>query len=101
RTRARDLVHRRRPGQRGRAREVRGMIDVTRIPFAGELPPAGSCVRVERPEAGLAIVVLDPPHRSLAVLDAALLRDLEAAITDLERDPSLQGIVITGRAPDQ
>ena len=77
------------------------MIDVSRIPFAGEMPPEGSCVRIERPEPGLAVVVLDPPHRSLAVLDAALLRDLDRAITDLERDASLQGVVITGRAPDQ
>jgi 3-hydroxyacyl-CoA dehydrogenase/enoyl-CoA hydratase/3-hydroxybutyryl-CoA epimerase len=56
-------------------------------------------VRVERPEPGLAVLVLDPPHRSLAVLDAPLLGDLERAVSELARDGALRGLVITGRAP--
>ena len=40
------------------------------LPFPENAPEPGACVRIERPEPGLAVVVLDPPHRSLAVLDA-------------------------------
>ena len=65
-----------------------------------DAPEAGTCVRLERPEEGLAVVVLDPPHRpKLAVLDLPLMRDLEAALEELARDGSLRGVVFTGREP--
>jgi 3-hydroxyacyl-CoA dehydrogenase / enoyl-CoA hydratase / 3-hydroxybutyryl-CoA epimerase len=69
------------------------------LPFPENAPEPGACVRIERPEAGLAIVYLDPPHRSLAVLDAPLIRDLEAAVTELENSHGLRGIVFAGAEP--
>ena len=69
------------------------------LPFPENAPEPGACVRIERPEAGLAVVVLDPPHRSLAVLDAPLIRDLEAAVTELENTHGLNGIVFAGAEP--
>lgn len=76
------------------------MIDFEGLPLPDDVPPPGACVRVERPEPGLAIVVLDPPHRpKIAVLDMPVLRDLELAIGAVERDPSLRGLVLTGREP--
>src|SRR5690606_12658124 len=101
RARPRDPVHRRRPGRRRRPREGGGMIDQTRLPFPDDAPAPGATVRIERPEPGLAVVVLDPPHRSLAVLDAPLLCDLDAAVAALASDPDVRGIVFTGRSPDQ
>ncbi len=77
------------------------MIDLTGLPMPEGAPEAGACVRVERPEDGLAVVVLDPPHRSLAVLDAPLLRDLDAVIDQIEADGSLRGVVLAGREPLQ
>ncbi len=77
------------------------MNDLERLPFPPDSPEPGTCVRIERPEDGLAVVVLDPPHRKLAVLDAPLLRDLSTVIDGLERDSALRGIVFTGRGPDQ
>ncbi len=62
-------------------------------------PPPGACVRIERPEPGLAVLVLDPPHRKMPVFDRALMRDLELALGELERDQKLTGLVVTGRAP--
>lgn len=64
-----------------------------------DAPPPGACVRVERPEKGLAVLVLDPPHRSQAVLDMALMRDLASAIAKLAQDGGLEGLVITGAKP--
>ena len=55
--------------------------------------------KIERPETGLAVLVLDPPHRKLAVLDLPLMRDLERELDRLANDASLKGLVITGRAP--
>ena len=75
------------------------MIDTTGLPSPADAPPPGACVRLERPEPGLARIVLDPPHRALAVLDLPLLRDLDLALDEVERDASLLGLVITGRAP--
>lgn len=66
-----------------------------------DAPEAGACIRIERPEPGLAVVILDPPHRSLAVLDAPLLRDLDAAVTELKTDKDLRGVVFAGREPLQ
>jgi enoyl-CoA hydratase/carnithine racemase len=70
-----------------------------RIPSPENAPQPGACVRVERPEPGLALVVLDPPHRSLAVLDGPLLRDLDAVLDGLAREGDLRGVVVTGRTP--
>ena len=75
------------------------MIDFKGLPLPPDAPASGSCVRVERPEAGLARVVLDPPHRKMAVFDIPLLRDLEGAIEELAKDAGLRGLVITGREP--
>ncbi len=69
------------------------------LPTPEGAPPPGSCVRVERPEPGLAVLVLDPPHRKIAVFDAPLLRDLDLALSELEKDASLRGLVLTGREP--
>ncbi|HUR28924.1 MAG TPA: enoyl-CoA hydratase-related protein, partial [Planctomycetota bacterium] len=64
-----------------------------------DAPPAGACVKVTRPEPELALLTLDPPHRKLAVLDLALMRDFAAALDELEKDKSLRALVITGREP--
>ena len=75
------------------------MIDISGLPLPDDAPAKGSCVRVERPEPGLAVVVLDPPHRKLAVLDVPLVRDLSAVVDELETSPDLRGVVFTGRSP--
>lgn len=67
--------------------------------FPADSPEPGKCLRIERPEAGLVVLHLDPPHRSFAVFDGPLLRDLEKAIDDLEREPNLRGLVIAGADP--
>ncbi len=64
-----------------------------------DAPAPGSCVRVTRKDEGLAVLVLDPPHRKLAVLDMALMRDLDLALDSIEADKSLRALVITGREP--
>ena len=75
-------------------------MDLTGIPLPENAPEPGTCVRLERPEAGLARIVLDPPHRpSLAVFDVPLMRDLDAALEEVQRDTSLRALVITGRSP--
>jgi 3-hydroxyacyl-CoA dehydrogenase/enoyl-CoA hydratase/3-hydroxybutyryl-CoA epimerase len=74
------------------------MIDTSGLPAPKDAPPPRSCVRIERPEPGLAVLVLDPPHRTLAVLDVPLLRDLDLAVEELEADRSLRGLVVTGRS---
>ncbi len=66
------------------------------FPFPANSPEPGACVRLEQPEEGLAVVVLDPPHRSLAVLDAPLLRDLAAVVGELEAMKHLKGVVFAG-----
>ena len=76
------------------------MIDLTGLPEPDGAPATGACVRIERPEPGLAHLFLDPPHRpKLAAFDVPLLRDLDAAVDELARDASLEGLVITGRSP--
>ncbi|MDP6962866.1 MAG: 3-hydroxyacyl-CoA dehydrogenase NAD-binding domain-containing protein [Planctomycetota bacterium] len=69
------------------------------FPKPKNCPQAGECIRIERPEDGLAVVVLDPPHRSLAVLDAPLISDLHAVVDELENDRSLKAVVFCGRTP--
>jgi 3-hydroxyacyl-CoA dehydrogenase/enoyl-CoA hydratase/3-hydroxybutyryl-CoA epimerase len=75
------------------------VIDIQGLPMPEGAPAPGACVRIERPEPGLAVVVLDPPHRKLAVLDVPLVRDLDAALDELETSPELRGVVFTGREP--
>ncbi|MEO0478367.1 MAG: 3-hydroxyacyl-CoA dehydrogenase NAD-binding domain-containing protein [Planctomycetota bacterium] len=75
------------------------MIDDTLIPFPPDAPEAGSCVRLEELGEGLAKIVLEPPHRSLAVLDGPLLRDFSMAVDALERRSDLKGVILTGRSP--
>ncbi|MEL6431385.1 MAG: 3-hydroxyacyl-CoA dehydrogenase NAD-binding domain-containing protein [Planctomycetota bacterium] len=77
------------------------MIDLSHFPSPDEAPPAGACIGVERPEEGLAVVTFLSPHRSFPVLDAPLLRDLDAVLTELEREAGLKGVVFTGRRVDQ
>lgn len=69
--------------------------------FPDDAPEPGACVRVERPEDGLAVVRIDPPHRGFAVLDAPTLRDLDLALDEVAADGSLQGVVLTGAEPDR
>lgn len=71
------------------------------FPTPENCPEPGACIRVERPEPGLAVVILDPPHRSLAVLDAPLLTDLDRVVRELEQERDLRGIVFAGREPLQ
>jgi 3-hydroxyacyl-CoA dehydrogenase/enoyl-CoA hydratase/3-hydroxybutyryl-CoA epimerase len=75
------------------------MIDTHGLPMPENAPPPRSCVRLQHPEPGLAVLVLDPPHRTLAVLDLPLLRDLDLALDEIEGDASLRGLVVTGRSP--
>ena len=77
------------------------MMDISRFPGIENAPEPGTCVRLERPEPGLAVLVMDPPHRSFPVLDAPMLRDIDAALTEVEADESITGVVLTGRRPDQ
>ncbi|MCC7012723.1 MAG: enoyl-CoA hydratase/isomerase family protein [Planctomycetes bacterium] len=70
-----------------------------RMPGPPNEPAPRSCVRIERPESGLALLVLDPPHRKLAVFDRPLMRDLELALGELESDGGLRGLVVTGKSP--
>ncbi len=76
-------------------------MDLAGFPFPDDAPPVGACLRIERPEAGLAVVRFLSPHRSFPVLDAPLLRDLALAIDELERDTKLRGVVFAGRRVDQ
>ena len=73
------------------------MIVTTGMPMPKDAPAQGTCVRRETPEPGLVLLRLDPPHRSLPVLDLPLLRDLELRLEEIERDKSISGLVITGR----
>lgn len=75
------------------------MIDLSGLPMPEDAPPARSCVRLERPEPGVAVLVIDPPHKKLAVFDLPVLRDLDFALEELETDKTLKGLVITGRSP--
>lgn len=76
-------------------------MDLTGFPSPDDAPPVGACIRVERPEAGLAVVRFLSPHRSFPVLDAPLLRDLALVVDELEKDTRLRGVVFAGRRVDQ
>ncbi len=69
------------------------------LPLPKDAPPPGTCIKITRPEPGLAVLILDPPHRKIAVFDAPLLRDLDLALAELEKDTTLRGLVLTGREP--
>ena len=76
------------------------MINLAGIPVPDNAPPKGACLRLERPEEGLARIVLDPPHRpKIAVFDVPLLRDLDEMLSELSGDGSLKALIITGRSP--
>src|SRR5688572_1685567 len=83
------------PGRTKRA----PMIDLQGLPVPEDAPPSGKCVRIERPEPGLARLHLDPPHRKLALFDVPLLLDLDRALDELAQDASLKGLVIAGKEP--
>lgn len=74
-------------------------MDLQGLPFPEDAPEPGKCIELLNPEPGLAVVKLVPPHRSLAVLDGPLLRDLEVAVSELEGRHDLTGIVIAGAEP--
>lgn len=76
------------------------MIDLVGLPAPDDAPAPGSCVRIERPEDGLAVLVLDPPHRpKYPVFDVPLLMDLDQALEELARDQELKGLIVAGRDP--
>jgi len=75
------------------------MIDLPSGLMPADAPAPGACVRLERPEPGLAVLVLDPPHRKKAVLDLPLMRDLADRLEGLASERELRGLVITGREP--
>jgi len=75
------------------------MIDLHGIPMPDNAPEPGTCVKLERPEKGLIILRLCPPHRTTTVLDVPLIRDLDTALKEVENDRSLKGLVITGKTP--
>ncbi|GJM21321.1 MAG: fatty acid oxidation complex subunit alpha [Planctomycetota bacterium] len=74
-------------------------MDIRDFPAPDDAPAPGACVKLERPEAGLVVLRLDPPHRKLPVLDAPMLRDLDDALNALAADSTLRALVITGRDP--
>lgn len=69
------------------------------MPSPENEPAPGTCVRLERPEAGLVLLRLDPPHRKLAVFDRPLMRDLALALDELERARDVRAVVVTGKSP--
>jgi 3-hydroxyacyl-CoA dehydrogenase/enoyl-CoA hydratase/3-hydroxybutyryl-CoA epimerase len=69
------------------------------MPLPEGAPAPGGCVRLERPEPGLALLVIDPPHRKLAVFDRPLMRDLALALDEVWADRSLKALVVTGKSP--
>ena len=76
-------------------------MDTLSLPMPDNAPEPGACVRVERPEPGLAVVIFDPPHRSFPVFDAPMVRDLREVIRGFASEEGLRGVVFTGRKPDQ
>ncbi len=74
-------------------------MDWNDFPLPAEVPPRGSCVRLERPEPGLVVLTLDPPHRARTVLDVPLWRDLEVALGGIDPEAGDRGLVLRGREP--
>lgn len=75
------------------------MLDWRSFPLPPEAPVRGTCVRVERPEPGLVVLTLDPPHRERTVLDVPLWRDLSIALDAINPDADDRGLVLRGRDP--
>ena len=50
-------------------------------------------LKIERDKPGVMTVVIDVPDRPMNVLDEGLLRDLDALVTDLEKDQMLSLVV--------
>ncbi len=69
------------------------------LPVPDDMPPEGSCVRIKRPEAGLVVLTLDPPHRTATVLDLPLWRDLALALATVQPSGGDRALVIRGREP--
>ena len=69
------------------------------FPLPEGSPTRGACVQVERPEAGLVVLTLAPPHRELTVLDVPLWRDLQLALESVDPAAGDRGLVIRGRDP--
>ncbi len=63
----------------------------------GDDPEAPRRVRVER-RTDRAVITLDEPKR-LNVLSAPLVRQLRRALTDLDADPDVRSVVLTGADP--
>ncbi|MGE2690967.1 enoyl-CoA hydratase/isomerase family protein [Mycolicibacterium pulveris] len=64
---------------------------------SGDDPDAPRRVRVER-RGDRAVVTLDEPER-LNVLSAPLVRQLRCALNDLDADPDVRSVVLTGADP--
>jgi len=76
------------------------VIDLVGLPVPKDAPEPGACIRLERPEDGLVVLILDPPHRAkYPVFDVPLLMDLDAALEELAQDRELKGLVVAGRDP--
>ena len=69
------------------------------LPLPENAPTRGECVKVARPEPGLVVLTLDPPHRERTVLDVPLWRDLAIALEAIDPDGGDRGLVIRGREP--
>src|SRR5690242_20608578 len=63
----------------------------------GDDPDAQVRVRVDR-RGDRAVVTLDEPHR-LNVLSAPLVRQLRRALVELDADPDVRSVVLTGADP--
>lgn len=57
--------------------------------------PSYDNILVDRPENGLALVTLNRP-KALNALCYALFKDLNEALTELDRDPEVKAILLTG-----
>jgi 3-hydroxyacyl-CoA dehydrogenase/enoyl-CoA hydratase/3-hydroxybutyryl-CoA epimerase len=55
--------------------------------------------RIERPERGIAHLVMDDPARKVNVLDEAAIGDLEAVLGELEGAGDLEGVVVRSGKP--
>ena len=76
-------------------------LDLDAFPLPDGAPERGACVALEREEDGQLIRLrLVSPHReSGPVFDAPLLRDLWAALGEVESDRQVRGLVLCGRDP--
>jgi 3-hydroxyacyl-CoA dehydrogenase/enoyl-CoA hydratase/3-hydroxybutyryl-CoA epimerase len=75
------------------------VINLDGLPMPEDAPRPASCIGIERPSPELMVLTLDPPHRSMAVLDLPLMRDLDLALDHVDAEKGLTGLVITGREP--